>query len=748
LLKTALDQSVNAGFSEVAQKARAAQGEIQRATKQTADQEAKLRRERIRDFEREQSEMNRARKQQLSEEERDRKDALRAAAAASKERQRMARETAQVEAREARAAAKAQQSAVNEQMKIERTAQQTSQSFNQSLVRLAASRQGILLGSIHVARGLALLFSSNEKQAQKLMQNLMMIQGAYDVLKGATHIVHGLNSAYAAYTAAVAAAAAAQTASATAAANAARAHAEDAVAAEADAIANSHLAGSAGASAAAQGGARLGGMQRLMGGAMGLGARGLAGLGGMVGGGAMAGVGVGAAIVGVPAAFYHFATAGAKNDAALSERRTSLMEGGFHERMKAQEEGERNEDRIQQVERERREGRAGIERGVFQRGMGREERLRELRGPNIGSMMSGWSASMEGGGRREPGAAGYQKVEEAIAADRATGTGLTAKYEAEAAKAAQDVAAKRKAQEEAEAEAKRFREASAMSQVGATGAVMRAEENKSKWVTGTNWIHRTGSWMASWYRDNQQTEQARLEEKAAGAQTGAKGIAEVAGGRESEAKAAQVATEDALKRQQEITEKIAADKEAQAQRDIKNAEAYIAKLKEMHEAHLRNADAIEKAGRALTVQLALSKPDERRRLMRAMQHSQAGRASDKELGLLARNAAPEQAEQFEKQIEGRHPEYSGLREFLGKGKSAVEAEKAKAADEEKRIKQQEEYLGKAREAAVKSADTMSNRLANVLKELFDTQERRFVEAIERMRVDFATRDRGSKALAE
>ena len=204
---------------------------------------------------------------------------------------------------------------------------------------------------------------------------------------------------------------------------------------------------------------------------------------------------------------------------------------------------------------------------------------------------------------------------------------------------------------------------------------------------------------------------------------------------QEKAKARQQDTIDAKQAELKANEKVGEEQEKQAKRNIDNAEKYISKLKEMHEAHLKNAEAIEKAGRALTVQMALEKPSARHKIMRAMEHAKAGTAKDKELALLAQHAAPEKAEQFEKQIEARHPEYSGLREFLGKGKSAVDRQKTMATDEEKKIKQQEEYVAGAKQSALKAADTMTNKLASILKELFGSQEQRFTEALERIRSD-------------
>ena len=63
----------------------------------------------------------------------------------------------------------------------------------------------------------------------------------------------------------------------------------------------------------------------------------------------------------------------------------------------------------------------------------------------------------------------YNDVEKAIATDKAAGESVIAKYQAEADKAAKDVAAKRDAQTKAEEDAKRFRQQAAVNRGHVTG---------------------------------------------------------------------------------------------------------------------------------------------------------------------------------------------------------------------------------------------------------------------------------------
>jgi hypothetical protein len=433
------------------------------------------------------------------------------------------------------------------------------------------------------------------------------------------------------------------------------------------------------------------------------------------------------------------------------------MEAGIEQHRENEEAGRRHQDQIEHVERERREGRAKLQEGTFERGMKREERVREMTAPNIEKMMAGWSASREEGGRREPGMAGYAKVEEAIATDKTAGESAVAKYQAEADKAAKDVADKREAQKIAEEDAKRFRQAASINRGHATGIEQKLSDDtasqESGWLYGTNWLKSVGRFGTRNNANSDAKAREKLEGSLSLAQQLAMGAEKQAGAKDSTAQAAAQATEDALKTQQQLVEKTAAEKEAQAQRDIKNAEAYIAKLKEMHEAHLKNAEAIEKAGRALTVQLALEKPHARHKLERAIERAKTGKATMKDYALLARNASPEKAEEFEKKgLATLSPEqrrrFEGTAEFLGKGKSAVNAEKAKAANEEKKIKQQEEYVGGAKQAALKASDTMTSKLASILKELFGAQEARFAEALNRIHSDMINQSHGHKTLSE
>lgn len=723
VLKTQMDQSINAGFSEVAQKARTTQQEMNKQIKEAAKETAKVSKEAAKESAQFWKEYS-TRKRQLDKEDAAwQNDCYKKAVAANKQLLKQQENDAKQASDNIRKAVlqriKDEEKAAKQSIQAQRKYEATERRAFMQEIRMDKFAERAVGQFARVGKSALMLSGTSEENLEKMMRNLIKIQLLYETIIGAKEGIELLQRSWRAYAYSVKLAA--------------EAHAALAVA----------QAAGGGVNAAGAAGAIGGG--NLLGRGLGLGMRGLAALGG---GSVMMGGAMVAAPLLAGAAAYKIGTMGPEAEAEVNRHKVESLEASYVAKKKAEEIGANKQNSIEQLKRQYASDSYTYKQGLFERSMSRDQKLRDLKNPSLSSLMSGWSASLDEKGRREPGVAGYTKVEDYIAKDRRTGEGFISQREVEAAKAAEAVAAARKAQEEAEAAAANQRGIASRAQGQFAGAFNAAEGNRNRWVTGTNWIHRTGSWTASWWRQNQKTEQQRLEDKSKSTQEFATGESQKAGKLDEVARGAAQVTEDTLKNQQELLEKLSVEKEAQAQRDIRNAEEYIGKLKEMHEAHLRNADAIERAGRALVVQLALSKPDERRRLTQAMEHSQAGTATDRELALLAQNASAEKAEGFEKQIEARHPEYGNIREFLGKGTTAVDAEKAKAAEEEKRIKETEGYLDKARQAAAKSADEMTNRLAVVLKEMFDMQTKRFTEALEKIKTDIEAKDRSQKPISE
>jgi trimeric autotransporter adhesin len=801
VLKTDLDQSVSTGFEDIAKRAKASQANIDRSVKQSFDAEKRARQERFRDFEREIAQREKLQKQQQRDEERDRKDAVRAQAAASRERERisrqeavreerdrrdavrarqaadrervrMAREVARAESAAAREANKAQADTARDRMRLDREAYNAAANYQRSLYRLVASQESIMGGAMRLGRGLALMFASGKRQSEELLRAVVAIQGVYDAIRGGGQILRAVSATYASYTAAVAAAAAAEQASAVAASNAARAKTADAAAAQAAAAANLQLASAATAASAAQsaggvgnvaggvaqlagGVPRMGMFGRIAGKALGVGLSGLRGVGSLFGGGATLGAGIVAGIPLAAAAAYKLGTVGPQEAAAAAARRAGRAELGFAASREARTTAERDYSGITALERERSEAAGGLRESAFGRGISRQVLARELQGPDLGRMMGRWTTDQQATkfGYVAAGAPEYTKVEEAIRADRGTGRKLIGQYEARAAELGRSVEQRQAEQQQAEKEAERYRMGAAVEQGTALGAATAADRNRSKWVPGTNWVHRGSSWVAGRYRSDQLSTQGRLEERASRMQQEAQGTAAIAGEKEAVAVEAAKATEDALNKKRDMLEKINELSQQGAKRDIQNAEAYISKLKEMHEAHLRNADALERGGRQMVVALGTGGRGEQNRLIRAMERAKSGKATAKDLAMLSEGASGARQEELEKQALAalpaeRRAKLEELAEFRGLGTKAAQAERAKAADEEQRIKEGEDYVIKAKDAALKSADSMGNRLSKVLTDLFEAQEMQFTKAIDKLRADIMARNQTNKTLSE
>ncbi len=627
---------------------------------------------------------------------------------------------------------------LSDQEKLQVAAQKAGIAYSHKLQQLAGMHYSLLTGSMMIGRGVALMLSSNTQEAQKLMQKLFMIQGAFDAIKGSVYMLRGLGDAYKAYEAAVAAAAAAETVSTAATVKSTAAHAANAAATTADAVANQQLA-------AAQGMGTIGPIGRMAGRTMGAARGGFAAIGGLVGGGAMAGAGlVAGAAVGVYGA-YRLGVMGAQEGERRSQERVDLMQAGINQRRESFGEGQQYGGSVSSIEQERRDAAYNLRRDSFSRNMAYAAQVRDVSMPNLGREMGNWSANRGELGRREPGAAEYDRIESILAHDRGLGEEMVKPYAASLDNASAEVAQRKSEQQAAEALAAQRNIESIRAQSNANNAQRAIKRDKPQWP---GWMKRTGRFFTG------NTTGEDLQRRAESMQSFATGAGEMAGEADSAAKAAQQATEDALKKQQELVEQTGAAKQVQAERDIKNAEEYIGKLKEMHEAHLRNADAIEAAGRALVIQLSMGKSSDRNKLLRAMEAEKAGTASDKQLALLANNASPEKQKQLEQEIERRAMAAPGgsklmeLKEYLGKGDTAAQAEKAKAADEKRRIEEQEGFVKQTKTAALEATDNMNKRMTELLTDLFQTQEKRFIAALEQLQRDFAARDKNTKVLSE
>lgn len=233
--------------------------------------------------------------------------------------------------------------------------------------------------------------------------------------------------------------------------------------------------------------------------------------------------------------------------------------------------------------------------------------------------------------------------------------------------------------------------------------------------------------------------------------TGGAGTA--AGTTQAKVQAAEQAKIEAAKNVKTATEELASAEKAQAERNIGLLDDQIDKLEEMRNAHLKIADAIEKAGEKMKVSLGRD-PKDRNRLFRAMERAQQGTAKVRDWDILAKNAlTAERAQELRRRaIEAMDPalrgRLEGLEDFLGGGKDVVAANRAKAAEEQQRLKKAEQDLQAAREVALRAADKLTDQLANALRSIFEAQEERIANALERMRQDFNDNLRASKPLGE
>jgi hypothetical protein len=339
----------------------------------------------------------------------------------------------------------------------------------------------------------------------------------------------------------------------------------------------------------------------------------------------------------------------------------------------------------------------------------------------------------------------YAHIEEGLAARHASSQKLIDDQQKRVEAAAKETSAAEANVKAAEEKAKATRQTAAQNEATAAIAGQRAEEQSGLWAATKGAVagglaggDNAGGFVQGaisgvsqgWNREEQ------LKQRAEATAQLSKGSTEQAGKAEAEAKAAGQGQEDALKKQQEETEKLAEMKEKQAERDIQGAEKYIEKLKEMHEQHLKNAEAIEKGRRSLTISMGMEKPRERRKLEKAVQHWQAGTATNKELALVAEKAAPEVRDRVEKQLEKKmekdNPSFAKTEQALGWGKDAEKAEKGKAAEDKKRIDEQEKRLEGLRKAADESAASMSAKVGTILERLFKMQSERFAKEIDRV----------------
>lgn len=135
-----------------------------------------------------------------------------------------------------------------------------SQKVRENNVRLLESYQMVADGAFTAARGIALTFASSEENAEKLLQKITAIQGAFDLFRGSIQIIKGVSDALSVARAATAAATAATLAAAEADAIETGTSLANAAANTAQGRAQGGVASAAGAAAARTGGGLFGGL--------------------------------------------------------------------------------------------------------------------------------------------------------------------------------------------------------------------------------------------------------------------------------------------------------------------------------------------------------------------------------------------------------------------------------------------------------------------------------------------------------
>lgn len=228
--KGQLDPSVKRSLGELSQLTARTEATRQRAIRQTADTAATAAREEAasqREYVRMQTRRIRAVEQRTRLEERLEERAARVA-------QRGAEIAARTRQKEADASARAVEMSMRESTKAwtqrtreearataasEREQRRYATAYQSAMVRVSTANDQIaegftrtLTGVTSLTRGFAMLGLLGEKDTQKLLLQLVKIQAAFDIMRGAVYIVTGLNKAWRAYTAAVKAAAAAHAA--------------------------------------------------------------------------------------------------------------------------------------------------------------------------------------------------------------------------------------------------------------------------------------------------------------------------------------------------------------------------------------------------------------------------------------------------------------------------------------------------------------------------------------------------------
>jgi hypothetical protein len=443
-----------------------------------------------------------------------------------------------------------------------------------------------------------------------------------------------------------------------------------------------------------------------------------------------------AAVVGGTAAGYYLGTLGPRLEESRTKERLGIFSGTTEAGRGQTQASEAAASRIAELEYAKESNQRRLEQDYAERQAEHSQRWQTARQPILSKMTWRWSGAIAPyREKREPGAAGYNAVEAAIAGDWAKGQPGLQAMRGEETRAAAEVARRKTEVAEATRKAEAARNAANLGVSHSAAAQQRVAEY-GHWLPNAN-----EGWWAGYKRvvgsghDLLMTggqHGIKLEQQAREAAMGAGSLTKGSGEAEANLQKAEKAQEDAQRRLQDAAQKRGAEEQRQYQRQIQYAEEYLGKLKEMREAHLSNAAALQQAGNSMAGQLATD-PAMRAKLSAALKAEASGTATDRQIAFLAQHSSAEKAKERLDALRQRHPEREGILSGLGIGTEAVEDQKAKAAEEEKRIAATETKIQGIKDAAAQAADSMSVRLADLLRELFTSQSDRFDRELTKLR---------------
>jgi hypothetical protein len=149
---------------------------------------------------------------------------------------------------------------------------------------------------------------------------------------------------------------------------------------------------------------------------------------------------------------------------------------------------------------------------------------------------------------------------------------------------------------------------------------------------------------------------------------------------------------------------------------IANTEKYLDLLQKEHDAHMKNAEAIEKAGHSVLQRFALMKPMEKLETMRDIQSAKTGKGTAEQIAHGMEFLPPELKKQAEKFLEGR----VGAKErtaLVDPFKQEEAASRGKAGGVDTALKRTETDLENYRKMAQSNADEMASHIGGIVRDI-------------------------------